>query len=101
MAVLCFADVGFPGSVDVIRAAPQTTFPGLWEIKNHTERPTASLHRSRPHCQHQHPAKHEAQPDLHEPKAVKSPLLRNPPQLPEVLQANTVKLNDELILASC
>ena len=52
-----------------------------------------------PHCQHQHPEKHEEQPDLQEPKAAQSPVLRKPLPLPEVLQANTVKLNDEVILA--
>ena len=33
------------------------------------------------------PAKHEEQPDLHEPKAAKSPLLRKPLPLPEVLHS--------------
>ena len=32
-------------------------------------------------------------------RTAKSPLLRKPLPLPEVLQANTVKLNDEGILA--
>ena len=53
MAVLCFANVGFPGSVDVISAAPQTRFPGLWEINQtthtHTHTRTHILVSRKPH----------------------------------------------------
>ena len=67
-----------------LKVEPQTKATATWMA----DPPTSSLGLT---PRSEASAKHEKQPDLPEPEAAKSPLLRKPLPLPEVLQANTVQ----------